>query len=312
MSAVVSPAAAPAPPLSPERYAALYALRKAASTQTAHTIGWLCARAPALAGHRRTCRVLSLGTGEGDVDLALLDAFGAVGVEAHVTALEPSAPQRARLARRLADRPAPCRVTVQPTRFEDFAACGTWDLVLICQSAYYLDATALPALLHRAWARVAAGGSLVIAHQSARGVPEVQARHLPRLRGTWDHVLNGDDLHQLLVRDRRIPYRPARDRHAVDASLDLRRCLDPGSAEGLDILSFCLECDLSGVPAALQEDVRQTVAALAEDRGDGPRLVEPVDVFWVPRPGEGAAARGPGARRIGAPRQRQPQPRRNR
>jgi hypothetical protein len=283
MTVQVHPPPTLAPPLSVDRYAALYDLRKNASTQTAHIIDFLCAQLPRVYAGRAQLELWSIGTGEGDVELALMDALDATGVSVRVMAVEPSLPQRRRLEARLARRGHTARVEVVPRSFEAFTATRQWDLVLLCQSAYYFAPADLPALLRRAWSYVSAGGSFMVVHQSAQGVPELQMRHMEALHGSRAFMLNGDDLHALLLDEPAVPYRPARDRHALPASLDVRRCLDPQSREGLDILSFCLECDLSRLSPGHLEAIRASVQSLSVERDGGRHLEEPVDVFWMQR-----------------------------
>lgn len=271
-----------APPLDPITYARLYALRKAASTQTAHTIRWLRRHATALVGPRRHASVLSIGTGEGDVDLALYAALRESGRSVRYTAVEPSAAQRALLRDNIARHGVGADVEIRPECFEDLHIDQTWDLVLICQSAYYFDSSRLGALLRAAQACVSPGGSLVIVHQSHLGIPEIQAEHMVALKGNREAMLSGRDIAALLTGDRGLQFSPARDHHTIPATLDVRGCLDPGSAAGIGIMSFCLECDLRALSAADLRPLRESFSRLADrhQRGRG-LLYEPVDVLWL-------------------------------
>ncbi len=271
-----------APPLDPVEYARLYALRKDASTQTSSTIRWLRRRAVALVGGRRNASVLSIGTGEGDVDLALYSALRESGLSVRYTAVEPSAAQRALLHANLDRHGVSADFEIRPECFEDLRIDQTWDLVLICQSAYYFDSHRLGALLRAAQACVSPGGSLVIVHQSHLGIPEIQAEHMVALKGNREAMLSGRDIAAILVQDRALQFTPARDHHTISATLDVRDCLDPGSAAGVGIMSFCLECDLSRLRAADLMPLRESLSRLADrhQRGRG-LLHEPVDVFWL-------------------------------
>jgi len=286
--------AATAPPLGAADYARLYALRKAASTQTRHTIAWLCRHARELTGDRSRPRILSVGCGEGDVEIAMHDALREEGVPGHFTAVEPSAPQRARLRARLRSADLEADFDIRGVGFEALSVRGDFDLVLICQSAYYFDRPSLPFLFRRAFSLTAPGGGLVIAHQSRRGVPQLQARHMMALRGDLETALHGDDIAALLGRDPMLPFDRRRHHVEIPAALDLRACLDPTSQEGLDILSFCLECDLGGISAARLAALRADLSALAVYDADGARLPEPVDVFWLRRGGRSVGAEGRG------------------
>ncbi len=268
-----------APPLSEAAYARYYALRKAASTQTRNTTAWLCAHARALTGFRPEVHILSIGTGEGDVDLALHEALGRQGARARFTAVEPSPSQRALLEARLWEGGAARDFTIRGQRFEELHTRQRFDLVLLCQSAYYFDPAALPALLRRAFSLVASGGSLVIAHQSGKGIPELQAEHMLALKGSHEAMLDGDDIAGLLERDGSIPYLGHRDRFEIPAALEVSRCLDPDSPEGLDIMSFCLECELRVLPGARVAALRSGFARLARAAAGGIWLWEPVDIF---------------------------------
>lgn len=273
-----------APPLSEEVYARYYALRKAASTQTRNTTAWLCDQARELTGQRPEVHILSIGTGEGDVDLAIHEALAQQGVRARITALEPSASQRALLEARLQASGASAAFEVRGERFEELHTTQRFDLVLICQSAYYFDPHELPLLLRRAFGLVAPGGSLVIAHQSGKGIPELQAEHMLALKGSHEAMLNGDDLAALLERDGSLPYLAHRDRLEIPAALEVSRCLDPASREGLDIMSFCLECELSGLLPAPVEALRASFARHGRHTQEGTWLWEPVDVFCLRQP----------------------------
>nr|VFJ59647.1 MAG: Methyltransferase domain-containing protein [Candidatus Kentron sp. FM]VFJ61306.1 MAG: Methyltransferase domain-containing protein [Candidatus Kentron sp. FM]VFK13517.1 MAG: Methyltransferase domain-containing protein [Candidatus Kentron sp. FM] len=278
-----------APPLSDENYAGFYEQRKNASTATVSTIEWLRHHAATLLEEMRkdgsceTFAILSVGSGSGEIDMEFIRAMSPV-LEPHwnglrYDALDPSEAHNRRFARRLAREPLEAHVEVSllGKRFdpsENPEMYEQYDLVLLIQVLYYMDDP--EETIRQALACLKPEGRIIIVHQSAKGIPQVQRKHMLDLKGDEKEILTTDEIKSSLdILNVNYLF------NYIDARLDLTECLEQ-SDKGMEILSFCMECDLRALHGKRLMSLLKTLWSLAEFKEDGAALLcEPVGIFIV-------------------------------
>ena len=247
-----------APPLDHAFYAKSYEQRKAASTMTTMTIEWFQQHMKTLlvkshlttqekGAEKKPFSVLSIGSGEGDIDCEIINSLithlQPTSTSLNYVALEPNAIHRQRFQERVDQVTFGENVTVQvrddyfDLQFEDEQI---YDLVLLTHVLYYFDEP-YQAIQH-ALAQANKYGQLVIIHQTKIGIPQIQQEYMQELKGDQQGMLSAEAIKSLL--DEQLEVYQS---HTLDAYLDVSECLQT-SALGINIMSFCLECDLRQLP----------------------------------------------------------------
>lgn len=280
-----------APPLDAETDAEFYALRRRASTHTSATIAWLCAELPRRLAQLTdrtddSYRVLSIGSGDGEIDRQVLQTLRAhLAPERPLVyhALEPNIVHHATCTRTLAPFDSHDGISVQVLRLPyavpgGFESRERYDLVLIIHVLYYFQQP-LDCITH-AVGQLTSSGRVLLVHQTEVGIPELQELHMLELCGNRDQLMTAADVRrQLDAAKLRYEY------EEIEAYLDVTECLR-GSADGLKILSFCMGCDLRPLEAFRIERLRSSLAARARLSATGvAQLREPLGLFLLaPQP----------------------------
>ncbi|MDB9518764.1 methyltransferase domain-containing protein [Roseofilum reptotaenium CS-1145] len=191
-----------------------------------------------------TLSVLSIGSGEGDIDLEIIKSLAPQAdrpwQQLHYVALEPNPIHRDRFLDRLhhASLAHTINVSVREDSFDPHQPLSQepYDLVLLTHVLYYFDDP--PQAIEHALAHTKPNGRVIIVHQAATGIPQIQREYMLDIKGNEDELLTADDIQNLLDRQS-WPYQF----YPVDAQLDVTSCL-VRSDTGIKIRSFCMECDL--------------------------------------------------------------------
>ncbi|NEP01814.1 MAG: methyltransferase domain-containing protein [Symploca sp. SIO2E9] len=276
-----------APPLDNKFYAESYELRKAASTMTVAAIEWFRSDVMLLlegiysrSDKDDTFSVLSIGSGEGDIDLeiihSLLPRLNPRWKRLKYVALEPNSIHRDRFLQRLdkASFDDSVEVCVRDQRFEPSSLAGEeqYDLVLLTHVLYYFDDPYQA--IQSALTQTKEGGQVVIVHQTAMGIPQIQQEHMLEAKGNQNEMFTAEDIKRLLeTKSHQHQY------YHVDARLDVTECLQRLES-GVKIMSFCLECDLRQLQEAKFAKILQAFSRLAEIEDSGRAFIrEPIGVF---------------------------------
>nr|MEC4580957.1 methyltransferase domain-containing protein [Candidatus Parabeggiatoa sp.] len=277
-----------APPLNNNVYAEFYQLRKNASTMTASTIEWFRNHLKMLLDEMRfqtrhnTLSVLSIGSGEGDIDIEIIQAIlphlNPQWTHLKYDALEPNFTHRKRFIERLSENSFDdhISISVHNTSFgmsDGFESQESYDLVLLVQVLYYFNVPSQ--IIQRALAQTKPTGRLIIVHQSAIGIPELQREHMLSLKGDENERLTTKYIKKILDKCGYL-YRS----DEVEAYLDVTECLNQ-SEVGLKILSFCMECDLRKVHQQKLTRLLQSLKNQAKIQDEGSVLYEPIGIFTL-------------------------------
>lgn len=241
--------------------------------------------------------MLTIGCGDGEVDFALLDSFvkseAVTGVD--VVALEPNERHTNKFSDELPKQSwygSDVTVSVEnkvwhPSSMYPAADGEMPDVALFAHVLYYFDDKA--AAIKGAVQQVRPGGTAVIIHQGAEGVPEIQEKLLPRLRGNTADMFTSATIEEVLQE-----LQDGSDEVAsfcnykIDAYMNTKETVK-GTPDGVQIMSFCLESDLR---AANHEQISSVTKEFALKSspgpvpghdGEGPFMYEPVHCFVIKR-----------------------------
>ena len=166
------------PLLDSERYSATHALFESLSDQRQRIIDWLVARTSLVSTVERPVRVLGIGCGAGEVDVAVARELGSDTESLEYVGVDPNPSQAASFKEAFADAEIPgVRVEVEIESFEDFHSAESFDLVHFVHSLYYMSDPA--EALERARSSLAADGRLIfVLRQELRPPHAVLARLL--------------------------------------------------------------------------------------------------------------------------------------
>ncbi|MEA5550021.1 methyltransferase domain-containing protein [Anabaena cylindrica UHCC 0172] len=281
-----------APPLDDEFYAQSYELRKAASTMTVAAIEWFRSHVTGLvegsysrSPKNDTLSVLSIGSGEGDIDVeiihSLLPSLNPRWKRLKYVALEPNPIHRERFLQRLekASLDENVEVSIREDCFEPgrFESEEKYDLVLLTHVLYYFDDPYQA--IQTALNQTKESGQVVIVHQTATGIPQIQRDYMLEVKGNQNEMFTAENIRNLLDSQSHL-----HQFHHVEARLDVTECLHR-SETGVKIMSFCMECDLRQLQEAKFTKILQAFSRLAESEDSGKAFIrEPIGVFVVSSP----------------------------
>ena len=217
-----------APQLDTDSYAEFYELRKTASTMTVKTVEWFRDHAKILLEEclhtSQSLSILSIGSGEGDVDIELIKAIlpHLNSQRLQYDALEPNLVHNQRFLDRLNKVSFDKRVSVSVHSdcLEEFNTNRQYDIVVLIHVLYYFDDPYLA--IRRALSRAKPGGQVIIIHQFSVGIPEIQRKHMYELKNNENEILTADDIKKLLDEGGE-QYRF----YNIDAHLEVTECLKP-------------------------------------------------------------------------------------
>lgn len=248
----------PLRPLDPTEYAIGHALFEARSNQRERLAGWLVSHLTGRA--TESTRVLSIGCGDGSVDVQVARALAAGGCSVDYLGVEPHGPSAQAFASQMMAVPG-VDSAVLTGLFSEVRPEGRYDVVLAVHSLYYV--ADLATTLRRAIGLLSPGGELVILQ-----APREPLNVLVQLLAPGHPQGFSDEVASQLAALGQIP-----EIVRIDCRLDLTETGEPETDRRL--LEFTVQ---ARVPAKLLRPVRM---ALAERALDEPGLVltHPVDAL---------------------------------
>lgn len=254
--------------LDPISYAQHYELRKNASTMTSAAINWFEANSAAWLTSAKIdaetveeiaeFSVLSIGTGEGDIDFAVINTFlcqrFSPEQKLKYIAIEPNSVHCQRFKERLTNANFDVSVDVS-LRQEYFGSPNAaelnecFDLIILAHSLYYFQDPY--AIIQQALALTKAGGMVVLVHQTDVGIPQIRRE----LQYNTDEMMPAAEVKQLLDQNQQ-PYTYCE----IETTFEVTECLKR-SAVGFILMSFCLEYD---VRALNEKEMGRLLEAFAQ------------------------------------------------
>jgi len=255
-----------------------------------HEVVWSALPAP----ENKRLNMLTIGCGDGELDFALLNGFckteATSGID--LLALEPNTELRSTFAQELPKQKwkDDIDVTLQSTIYDPSSQYlgkngELHDVLLIAHVFYYFDdkVEAIRSVLQQ----VKPGGTVVVIHQSHKGVPQIQEEVLPKLRGSLQDMFSAADIEQILKNELAQEVASFVN-HEVAAHMNTQEVLK-GSEDGVKIMSFSIEADMRAANAEqvafVQKEFEKRSAAgpVPGHAGEGPFMFEPVHCFVIKR-----------------------------
>ena len=276
-----------APELNDDFYAQSYELRKKASTMTDVTISWFQNNIQSLiketypqSKQDDSFSVLSIGSGEGDIDMeiinSLLSNLNKQNKSLKYTAFEPNSQHYNRFLEKVnkASFGENIEILIHNDCYEadDFKSKEQYDLVVLSHVLYYFNEPL--DIIKNAINQTKENGKVVIVHQTATGIPEIQQEYMLEVKGDQDEMLTAEDIRNLLEIE---SYQ--HQFHCIEAHLDVTQCL-MRSQKGIQIMSFCMECDLRQLTEDKLTKIIKAFENLAEIEESQKALIkEPIGIF---------------------------------
>jgi SAM-dependent methyltransferase len=261
-------------PLSDKEYAECFNVFKKISTEWEAIEEWLRDEfLPHVQNTERT-DVLSVGSGTGEFDLALMKLMRSKVSHIVYRAIDPNSEHNRIFQRQYEDSEVHVdSLEIIPKPFGLEKIDGAFDLIHMTHCLYYIPDR--KAAIRHAYELLKPDGSLLIFHQTALGINEVQRAFMRRVKGDEKEMFSSYDVLKLLEA-LGIPCQY----HLVISDLDVTDCVE-GNATGKQLLCFFLESHIESLEATLHEEI---VAFLKENcRLVNGRylLFHPGGIFWV-------------------------------
>lgn len=267
--------------LDPISYAQHYELRKNASTMTAAATDWFNTNTSSWlsSSENDVFSVLSIGSGEGDIDFAVINAFlchrASPKQPLKYTAIEPNPVHYQRFQERLSNAGFGANLDVS-VRQEYFGSPNTaeikerFNLILLAHSLYYFSEPY--EIIQQVLGLTKPSGKVVIVHQTDVGIPQIRQS----FKYNTAEMMPAADIKQLLDYHQQ-PYQY----DEIPTSFEVTECLKR-STVGTILMSFCLELDVRTLNEAEMNRLVQAFAQAAEVADDGRAFMpESIGIFTL-------------------------------
>jgi len=261
------------PLLDSERYSATHALFESLSDQRQRIIDWLVARTSLVSTVERPVRVLGIGCGAGEVDVAVARELGSDTESLEYVGVDPNPSQAASFKEAFADAEIPgVRVEVEIESFEDFHSAESFDLVHFVHSLYYMSDPA--EALERARSSLAADGRLIFVHTPLEELNDLAVRFYDKNYAR--PTLFSHDFSRLLE-----SWNWRFERTRLDARVDVTPFIGGEPESGAALRDFIVQVDVASLPVSVREMIESYLRLISFRSGDRSFIPHPVDAFVV-------------------------------
>lgn len=263
----------PFAPLSERRFDAAHWAFERSSSQQDEIRRLLARLAKATSPAAGRLRVLSVGPGNGMLDLPLIDALAGAGVAMDYVGVDPSPVAGERFAAGFRESaPRGVSLSVHQSGIDEYDDASRHDLIHAVHSLYYVTdpAQTLAKLLER----LTPTGRLVVFQAPWAALNRLAACFWTGADGRT--VWFSEQL-EAWLRDRGRPFEKVR----IDARLDVTEALESGAPESQLVLDFALHTAADTLPPEVRRHAVECLRAISER--DGPRWLvpHPVDAYVV-------------------------------
>ena len=262
-------------PLDNERFRKTHAEFEARSNQRERIIAWLCDYSDDVVTRSGDLSLLSLGCGDGSVDVPTTRKLAGKADQVRFVGLDPNGAQLAKLEQGFAAAALP-NVTMETHAIElaNFDTDERFDHIHCVHSFYYMPDPA--AALEHAMEMLTPGGELVLFHAPCEDLNSLSALFYNKYyeRATLfaeDFVLLLDESGHSYKRER------------IDARIDVTSLFDEEHVHEHELRDFILQFDSHKLPAAVVDPVERYMRLIAEGSRNDAWIAHPVDVFVIRR-----------------------------
>ena len=218
--------------------------------------------------------VLSVGSGRGDFDLTLIRLLEDSCPHIMYTAVDPNTEHNRIFSDRVrASGTCLDSFRIIPEPFHSGTVGGHFDLIHLTHCLYYIPERKIA--IQSAYDMLKPGGSLLIFHQTALGVNEVQRLFMGRVKGDEKEMFSAHDLLEIINR----LYLPFKFDILI-SDLDVTDIVKD-TPKGRQLLEFFLEANLEGVEEDLISEIRGYLADNCRIVDGKYYLFHPSSIFWV-------------------------------
>ena len=262
-------------PLDDERFLKTHVEFEARSNQRERIIAWLSDYSDSITTRTGNLNLLSLGCGDGSVDLPTTRKLAGMADRVRFVGLDPNGAQLAKLEQAFS-MAALHNVTLKTHTLElaNFETDERFDHIHCVHSFYYMPDPAVA--LEHAIGMLADGGELVLFHAPCEDLNALSARFYDKYyeRAT----LFAEDF-ALLLDGSGHSYR----REHIDARIDVTSLFDEQHVHTHELRDFILQFDSQSLPNAVVDPVERYIRLIAEGTRGAAWIAHPVEVFVIRR-----------------------------
>jgi len=219
--------------------------------------------------------VLSIGSGNGNFDLPLIEIPREKFNLIRYAALEPNKAQCEHFKATTAASPVPnVRFTFRATPFETFRTRRRFDLIHLTHCLYYMPNR--EQVLLQVYKLLAKRGRIIIFHQTPLGINQIQRKFLKQVKGNEKEMFSSRELEALLTR-RNLSF----ELESLESSLDITEHSGFDTGASMDLLSFFLECNACQIPRRKKERIVDFIRSISHFIQGRRLLFHPVAVFSI-------------------------------
>jgi SAM-dependent methyltransferase len=268
-----------APPLSEREYAECFDAFKKISSEWQSMQKWLNDDFLPKCTWPDPLNILSIGSGDGEFDIALMELILKRWRIGFYTAVDPNPHHNQLFELRFQESNLEVsRLEIVPETFPNTHFGKKFDLIHMTQCLYYIPdrVSAIQAALEI----LNDNGLMLIFHQTPQGINEIQRRFLKRVKGDENEMYSSNDIYGVL-KSLHVKF----DFETLDGLLDVSNLLTQDSYHGAQLLNFFLECRADLLPNDVKEEVIEFIKDRTFSENNRWYLFHPIGVFRVSRSG---------------------------
>ena len=260
--------------LTDAEYAQCFDLFKTISTEWDAISNWLKYVCIPELGLKSSVDVLSVGSGTGDFDLTLIGLLEETCPHIMYTAVDPNTEHNRIFSDRVKNSGTSLdSFRIIPEPFQDDTVRGQFDLIHLTHCLYYIPERKIA--IQSAYDMLKPGGSLLVFHQTALGVNEVQRLFMRRVKGDEKEMFSAHDLLEI-IDTLHLPFKF----DILISDLDVTDIVED-TPKGRQLMEFFLEANLKGCDDGLLSEIRSYVADNCRIADGRYYLFHPSSIFWI-------------------------------
>lgn len=260
--------------LTGEEYAACFDIFRTQSSEWDAIATWLKQEFVPTLENGSSIDVLSVGSGTGDFDLVLITEVKKRVGHLTYTAIDPNREHNRIFRQKVEEsRVRPDSFRLIPFPFEEGLVDREYDLIHLTHCLYYLPdrKRAIQACMNS----LRRHGTLLVFHQTALGINELQREFMARVKGTTEEMFSSSDLLQVLD-DLDLEY----DFDVLLSDIDVTDIVRM-TPRGEQLLSFFLECHIDDADPGFLQEITSFLEENCRIDGGKYSLFQPGGVFRI-------------------------------